>query len=430
MIKSNLSDDLITITQKLMMARERSEVLNLASEYTALIERAMQLEKQGSIATLQEQARSVTIIIKFTYKEIQMMSFTFKKEFIANGLAAHVIKKESGRNSYCYEIRYRSNGYNIIASSTDLAEAKRKFLAKTVPGEIEKYRVQKRKTGINLLEEVFDEWYQYKKGTITEGELKKHYSNFCALPETLRKKTILSVRTGDLDKILKDVKPRKYEDLRTLFNGIFKYAIASGIITHNPVALIPFKRAERQSRDALPEEEIYAFLERVELPEFEPIRQGAYLLYFFGLRPCEVDQETHKEDDFLIARNRKRKNGKIEYKKIPVPREAQGLIDWDKPLIFNCTRITRDRLFKKLLGDSDKTAYCLRHTFASICAQSFEKSKFSGKSQDFKTSELVEIWLGDSPERLVGKTYIHYSDNFMRKQMDIVEFPTLENRVK
>lgn len=417
MKNSNLSDDLINITQKLMMAQERSEIMNLAGEYTALIERAMQLESKDSIDKSKQQTRSVTIIIKFTYKEISMMSYTFKKEFIANGLAAHVIKKESGRNSYCYEIRYRSNGYNITASSTDLAEAKRKFLAKTVPSEIDKYRVQKQKTGLNLLEEVFDEWYQYKKGTITECELKKHYSNFCALPETLRKKPILSVRTGDLDKILKDVKPRKYEDLRTLFNGIFKYAIASGIITHNPVALIPFKRAERQSRDALPEEEIYAFLERVELPEFEPIKQGAYLLYFFGLRPCEVDQETRREDDFLIARNRKRKNGKIEYKKIPVPKEAQGLIDWKKPLIFNCTRITRDRLFKKLFYDSEKTAYCLRHTFATICQEQIRP-------------DIVDIWMGDSPQRLVGKVYTHFSDKFMRSQMDMVEFPTLENRVE
>lgn len=398
-----------------MMARERSEVMNVASDCTALIERLIALETQGSIAALQQHARSVTTIIKFTYKEIQMMSFTFKKEFIANGLAAHVIKKESGRNSYCYEIRYRSNGYNIIASSTDLAEAKRKFLAKTVPSEIEKYRVQKRKTGVNLLEEVFDEWYQYKKGTITEKELRRFYSNFQALPESLRKKPIAAVRTGDIDKVMKAVKPRKYEELRTLFNGIFKYAVASGIIQHNPVALIKFVKADRQTRDALPEEEIYAFLERVELPEFEPIRQGAYLLYFFGLRPCEVDQETRREDDFLIARNRKRKNGKIEYKKIPVPKQAQGLIDWDKPLVFNCSDWKRDKLFKELLGNGERTAYCLRHTFSTVC------------QEYLKRPDIVDIWMGDSPQRLVGKVYTHFSDKFMRSQMDMVVFPTLES---
>ena len=30
--------------------------------------------------------------------------------------------------------------------------------------------------------------------------------------------------------------------------------------------------------------------------------------------------------------------------------------------------------------------------------------------------------MGDSPERLVGKTYVHYSDEFMRKEMDKVKF--------
>ena len=153
-----------------MLCREKSEILRLASEMNNAVDKLIEMEKNGA-KTPKKQA--ISAVIKFNKQEIAKMDKTFKREFIANGLSAHVIKKESGRNSYCYEIRYRSNGYNIIASSTDLAEAKRKFLAKTVPGEIEKYRVQKRKTGINLLEEVFDEWYQYKQGTITEKELKR-----------------------------------------------------------------------------------------------------------------------------------------------------------------------------------------------------------------------------------------------------------------
>ena len=412
-MKSKLSDELTLLTTRLMMCENKREIINLSNEFGKLIEKVIERE-ENTYSPISMSEKTVTATIKFTKEEVAKMAKTFKREFIANGLVARIIKRQSGKKTFFYEIRYRRNGYNISASSADIKEAKRKFLAKTIPGEIEKYLVQTHKTGLNLLEEVFDEWYQYKKDMISDGELKKHHSNFYALPETLRKKSILSVRTGDLDKILKDVKPRKYEDLRTLFNGIFKYAIASGIIQHNPVALIPFKRAERQSRDALPEEEIYAFLERVELPEFELIRQGAYLLYFFGLRPCEVDEETRKEGDFLVARNRKRKNGKIEYKKIPIPKQAQGLIDWDKPLIFNCTRVTRDRLFKKLLGNGERTAYCLRHTFSTVCQEAL------------KRPDIVDIWMGDSSERLVGRVYTHFSDKFMRKQMDIVEFPLLK----
>ena len=411
MINGRLSDDFINLTTQLMMAHERSEIIHLAAEFNSTIERLIETEKRAPDAVNKMLPKSVTTTLKFTKQEISKMATTFKKEFIGNGLCARITKRESGKNSYCYEIRYRSNGYNISASSTDLTTAKKKFLAMTVPSEIEKYHVKKYKTGKNLLEEIFDEWYQYKKGTITNAELQKHFNNFQGLPEKLRKTPILAIRTGDLDKVLKDVKPRKYEDLRTLFNGVFKYAIASGILLHNPVALIKFKRAERQSRGALSVEEIQSFLERVQLPEFEPIRQGAYLLYFFGLRPCEVDEETRIDGDFLIARNRKRKNGKIEYKKIPVPKQAQGLIDSSKPFVFNCTRITRDRLLKKVLGDSELTAYSLRHTFSTVC-------------QQYVRPDIVDIWMGDSPQRLVGKVYTHFSDDFMRFQMDLVTFPT------
>ena len=58
------------------------------------------------------------------------MATTFKKQFIANGLVAHVIKRKSGKNSFCYEIRYRSNGFCISAAANDLNKAKAKFLQK------------------------------------------------------------------------------------------------------------------------------------------------------------------------------------------------------------------------------------------------------------------------------------------------------------
>ncbi len=409
MINGRLSDDFIALTTKLMMAQERNEIIHLAAEFNSTIERLIEAEKRAPNAVNKMLPKSVTTTLKFTKQEISKMATTFKKEFIGNGLCARITKRESGKNSYCYEIRYRSNGYNISASSTDLTTAKKKFLAMTVPSEIEKYHVKKYKTGKNLLEEIFDEWYQYKKGTITDKELSRFYANFYNLPEKLRKTPILAIRTVDVDKVLKDVKPRKFEELRTLFNGIFKYAVASGILLHNPVALIKFKRAERQSRGALSVEEIQAFLERVQLPEFEPIRQGAYLLYFFGLRPCEVDAETRIDGDFLITRNRKRKNGKIEYKKIPVPKQAQGLIDCTKPFVFNCSFWKQNELFKYLFGEG-KTAYCLRHTFATVC-------------QQYVRPDIVDIWMGDSPQRLVGKVYTHFSDDFMRSQMDLVTFP-------
>jgi hypothetical protein len=148
--------------------------------------------------------------------------------------------------------------------------------------------------------------------------LQRFHVNFYNLPETLQKKPIKEIRTGDLNKVMQEVNDRKYEDLRTLFNGIFKYAIASGIITHNPVAMIKFKRAERESHEAFTKSEIATFFNKIKDSKYDRIRQASYILFFFGLRPCEIDEELRREGEFLIARNRKRKNGKIEYKKIPI----------------------------------------------------------------------------------------------------------------
>ena len=194
---------------------------------------------ENSPCIIDENAQSNTIT--FTKNEVKRMDKTFKKYFILNGYIAHVIKRKSGKNGFYYEIRYRRNGYNIRAASVDINEAKRIFLEKTTPDNIGKYLVEKQKSGFNLLEEIFEEWHAYKKGTVVDKEHTRFRVNFMSLPEEIRKKPIAQIRTIDIDAILKEVKPRKYEELRTLFNGIFKYAVASGIIQHNPVALIKFK---------------------------------------------------------------------------------------------------------------------------------------------------------------------------------------------
>ena len=73
--------------------------------------------------------------------------------------------------------------------------------------------------------------------------------------------------------------------------------------------------------------------------------------------------------------------------------------------------VTANNLFKELLGDG-KTAYNLRHTFSTIC-------------QQYVRQEIVEIWIGDSPVRLIAKHYTHFSDKFMREEMNKVAFPIL-----
>lgn len=173
-----------------------------------------------------------------------------------------------------------------------------------------------------------------------------------------------------------------YENLRPVLNSVFKYAINSGLITHNPVALIPFKRAERKNRRALTKEEQLLFAERIFLPEFKTYKQAFLIMFYFGLRPCEL-KNARFEDTFLIAQNAKRKGGKIEYKKIPVPKQAQEKLDITQAVSAPVSMNKLNDAFKRILQDDTVTQYYLRHTFATTC-------------QQFVRPDIVDIWMGDS----------------------------------
>lgn len=402
---NKLSDELINFSSLMMLAKERREMVQLAGELNALIQKAMEIENAGRSPLPLEKQKALSASIKFTKQEVDRMSNTFKKEFIANGCVAHIIKRPSGKKNFCYEIRYRRNGYNISVSHSDLRKAKVLFIeaAKNLqsPENCAKNKLR--------LGNIIDEWLKYKKGKVafrTWQNYECHAKRY--LTEDWRSRQIKDIHTGDIDSFMRQFDPHMYESVRSLINQIFKYAKASGIITHNPVELVPFIRAERKTRRALTEEEIRKFLTRLREPEFELVRQVAYIFYFFGLRPSEIDAEARFENGFLICRNRKRKGGKIAYKKIPVPRQAQGLINFDKPITFPLSYDATLERLKKALGNG-LTPYNLRHTFASTCA---EKVK----------SDVLDVWMGDSPERLVGKTYVHFRDDFMKSEMNKVHF--------
>ena len=102
------------------------------------------------------------------------MAKTFKKEFIANGLAAHVLKRTKRKNAISFEIRYRRNGYNIYVTASTLEVAKKKFVTATLPENIEKYRNKTTalKVEKNTLKAVALEWLKTKEGKIDARTLR------------------------------------------------------------------------------------------------------------------------------------------------------------------------------------------------------------------------------------------------------------------
>lgn len=406
-----LSDDLTLITTKLMMTTDKGELLKITNELSDCIGR---LIEQEHLTTPPSSRQTISSILKFTEKEISKMAPTFKKKFILNGLVAHCIKRKSGRNGFYYELRYRRDGYNISAASVNLQKAKQKFIEMTTPQEIEKYRCTRHTDNkINpSFQTIAEEWLICKQGEVGDKLIRnyKSYLDRYIYPE-IGKEPLKLIRSSEISKIMEPAKekPRLYEDLRTVFNSVFRYASANGLISYNPVQMIPFRRAERTPRRNLTSEEQHKFFVALENPYYKEVRQTLLIMYYFGLRPSEVDAELHAERNFLIARNRKRKNGKIEYKKIPIPEQAREKIDFTKPLYSNLSPSTINRYLKKIFDDKEITQYCLRHTFSTTC-------------QMYVRQEIVNIWLGDAPDKLIGKHYTHFPDDFMISEMNKVRF--------
>ena len=378
------------------------------TEKTALLLNELYSSSEKKAESVSEPKQSASTLLYFSKKEIVSMSKTFKKEFIANGLAAHVLKRQNSKNSVIYEIRYRRNGYYICVSAANFEKAKAAFLRETLPENIEKHR-RKNYAAKGSFAAVAREWLNFKEGKLHERTL-KNYESYCTryLFPVLGDLPISSVRTIDINKIMSQTDGRVYEDLRVVLNSVFKYALASGVISHNPMLLIPFKKAERNNRRALTNEEVRKMIERLELPEFKTYKRTFLILLFFGLRPCEL-ADARFEGNFLVARNAKRKNGKIEYKKIPVCPQAREMLDLTAPVGFPHRTDVLNRIFKRIMNDDEVSQYYLRHTFATVC-------------QQYVRPDIVDIWMGDSSERLVGRVYTHFPDKFMCEQMQKVVF--------
>ncbi len=312
-------------------------------------------------------SKAVSSLLHFTQKEIKNMATTFKKVFIANGLAAHVLKKPSGKGTCCYEIRYRANGYNIVVSSTDLQKAKEKFLEKTSPNEINKYFIGK--TNQSNTKSSFEEFALFffeihRKNKVTPqtykgdlGRLKKHI-----LP-TLGKMPLKQITPDKcltlIQTLQNEGKGKTADEVYSLLSIIFKGAIAYGILQKSPLAIIKIQKHVRESGTALTKDEEKLLLTGLTELEFQI---ATAIALYTGLRPNELSS-AKIDGDFIIALNSKRKNGKVEYKRIPIinalrPYIANGIPALPTP------QLIRRRISAVL---PNHKLYDLRTTFYTRC---------------------------------------------------------------
>lgn len=346
-------------------------------------------------------------LLKFTKKEISKMPEKFRKDFFIDNYYVRCRRRKSGKNHINYEIRYRRNGYNIAVSSNNITTAKEKFIRAvnqlaTQPHGRPKSPAPEAESvcGIPTAFDAFASYY-------FENFRKRKVSDLTFTNDMYRYNKHIKPTFGDMN--IKDISPsfcQKFLDgfaakgmtktcneIYSILNGIFKMAIAHNIIDRNPLAIVIVEKHERKHGHALTKEEELILLKSTEGTRYH--RLFAFALYT-GLRPNEY--KTAKiEGKFIVAVNSKRKNGKTEYKKIPILPMLRPHIEGVEKLEFPRLEYMRDKLNQVL---PNHILYDLRTTFYTRC----EECGVADAARD----EFVGHSRGE-----LNKTYSDLSDEYL-----------------
>ena len=199
-----------------------------------------------------------------------------------------------------------------------------------------------------------------------------------------------------LDELTAKGMTKTSNEVFSLFNGIFKMAIAHGLIDKNPLAVVIVERHERTHGTPLTKDEEKALLAGTAGTRYQVL--FAVALYT-GLRPNEYS--TAKiEGAFIVARNSKRKGKKIEWKRIPISPMLAPYLEGVTAFDFPTNQYMREKM-KEILPNH--ILYDLRTTFYTRC----DECGVAPPARD----EFVGHSRG-----VLADTYSHLSDEYLLQE--------------
>lgn len=308
--------------------------------------------------------------VLFTEQEIRQMPSHFRKLIIINKQRCRMRVHVSGKNTTTYEIRLRAGGYNLCACGKTIELAKANMLKKlkdTPPN-----RSDSSPTSIPTSFHSFAVYYYetFRKPKIASRTYKCDWHRYVKyLQPYFSERPIKLITPSDckklLDEVMKTGKGKTAEELYSIMSILFKGAIAHGIIDKNPLDIVLKPTYEQVNGCALTLEEQAELFANLSEPDF--IVAVALALYC-GLRPNEIATAT-VDGDFIKSVNSKRKNGKVEYKKIPIcnnlRKYIRTYIDVGLPVL------PTPQLIRRRVKDAlpSHKLYDLRTTFYSRCKE-------------------------------------------------------------
>lgn len=307
-----------------------------------------------------ETTQSENRLLQFTEKEISKMSKKVKKFFHTQGYTVHYRKRTDGRYNGSYEIRYAKKPYNnppISVSATSLEELKARFIEK-----LNNYIPQA--DGAPTIPTTFDGfamyWFEnfHKRKVAEKTYIKSLQTYRYNMHKPFEKFKLTDITPVFVQKFLDGFldKGRTAETIHSLLNQIFVCAVKHGVLKVNPLDMCFYRKHEREHGSAISKQDEKRLLAAYAGTPFQ--LQFAIALYT-GLRPNEYATATIN-GGFIFAQNSKRKDGRNEFKRIPITPMLRPYLDGITKLKI-ATPVMLTKRLKAILPNH--TLYDMRTTF-------------------------------------------------------------------
>ena len=383
-----------------MASPKASGTITIDGEYLAQLLKAINEQTMLCNELLKERRTAAAPLkspepgnMKFTQKEIKAMP----------SLKDCKIRFHKG----VYEVRYRKHGFDKSFSHKTLTGAKEKaraFLADCNTKIEIIYSAEKAPKPKSINAADFCEYWlkNVKARQLKEVSLQSFMNKYKKhVAPVLKNYTLKALSAPVIQKIFDSVTTRVAEDVRTIFNGMFKYAMASGLIDHNPMGVIIVQKHERATGTRLSGEQEKSLLELVKGSEFETTVK---LYLYTGARPTELQSVKFDwEKGTFSLRNAKLKSyQKVKERTLPIFPTLYAIRDE----IESAKIVSEKRLIRYFIANAKGVQIkTLRHTFTSKC-----------KEQGV-LPELVNYWTGHTVgSDTSAKIYTHFEMDFQKKE--------------
>lgn len=346
-----------------------------------------QTEEKGSFEITQEDLK-------------KMPKNITKGKILAGGFSVGWRKLQSGKNSYTYNVRFKREGYNIDFCDQHKENLKPRFLEELKNQSSQKQKESK--SGVPITFNRFSLYYfdNFRIKKVVEETFKKDMSRYNKHLAPYFKETLIKNITPSQCQNLLDQVPgngKTADEVYSLMNGIFGYAIAHHIIPFSPMDTVLHIQHIRESGKALTKAEERLLLQAAAKTEY--LIAFAIALYT-GLRPNEY-RSVRIVGRFIMAINSKRHNGKVEYKKIPISPMLRPYLEGITEVYFPCLRYMRDKV-KEVLPNHK--LYDLRTTFYTRCDECGVAAPARDEFMGHSNSALTKAYRDLSDEYLLKES--------------------------